>query len=145
MEFDNNGNLFPYKAHTTDLNEFEAVFGFDQRRKLLLSTLSTFIIGVQSIIPDDFTIWVDGSFVTQKHNPNDIDIVVFINFQHFESKENQLTALKERQEFVDLYYVKVFPNDHPNFDLTQFDKLDWFHFFTSDRKNKRKGFIELKF
>nr|WP_147300368.1 hypothetical protein [Dyadobacter luteus] len=101
------------------------------------------MVELKQITTDDVVFWIDGSFVTQKTKPNDIDVVVFVNFQYFKSKQNQLSALKESQEFVDLYYVKVFPEDHPNFHLTKLDKLDWLHFFTTDRKNKRKGFIEL--
>jgi hypothetical protein len=145
MKFDNNGYIFPYKPHKLTVHEFELIFGSDEHRKFLLSKLFQFIGELKQITTDDVVSWIDGSFVTQKNKPNDIDVVVFINFQYFKSKENQLTTLKERQELVDLYYVKVFPEDHPNCHLTKLDKLDWLHFFTTDRKNKRKGFIELTF
>lgn len=143
MTFDKNGNLFPYKAHTLTFDVFALTFGVDERRKFLLSQLLHFLHELKNILTDDTVFWVDGSFVTQKMEPKDIDVVIFVNFQYFKAKESQLTALKESQEFVDLYYVKVFPKDHPNYQLTQFDKLDWLHFFTTDRKNKKKGFIEL--
>ena len=143
MEFDKNGNLFPYKIHALTFDEFELVFGFNEHRKFLLSILLHFVTELRNIISDEPEIWIDGSFVTQKMHPRDIDIVIFVNFQYFKSKETLLTILKERQEFVDLYYVKVFPEDHPDNQLTQLDKLDWLHFFTTDRKNKRKGFIKL--
>ena len=145
MKFDNNGYTFPYKPHKLTIDEFELIFGFDEHRKFLLSKLFQFMVELKQITTDDVLFWIDGSFVTQKIKPNDIDVVIFVNFQYFKSKENQLTALKERQEFVDLYYVKVFPEHHPNCHLTNLDKLDWLHFFTTDRKNKKKGFIELTF
>jgi hypothetical protein len=145
MKFDNNGNLFPYEAHTLSFDKFELVFGFDENRKFLLSKLLSFITELKSVLSDKLTIWVDGSFVTQRTDPKDIDIVIFVNFHYFESKKRELTALKESEEFVDLYYIKVLPEDHPNYYLTKFDTLDWLHFFTRDRKERRKGFIELKF
>ncbi len=145
MKFDNNGYIFPYKPHKLTIDEFEMIFGSDEHRKFLLSKLFEFMVELKHITKDDLLFWIDGSFVTQKIKPKDIDVVVFVNFQYFKSKENQLTALKESQEFVDLYYVKVFPEDHPNCYLTKLDTLDWIHFFTTDRKNKRKGFIELTF
>lgn len=145
MTFDNNGNLFPYQPNAITFDEFEIVFGFDDHRKLLLTKLSDFIKELKSIVHDDIQLWVDGSFVTKKENPKDIDVVVFIGFQHIESHHVHLATLKEKQEFVDLYYVKVFPDDHTNYQLTQLDRLDWLHFFVTDRRNKRKGFIELTF
>ena len=90
------------------------------------------------ILNDEFTVWINGSFVTQKVNPKDIDIVVFVNYEHLRSKEILLSSFKEKQESVDLYYVKVFPENHENFELTRFDYLHWFYFFTSNRKIRKK-------
>jgi len=100
---------------------------------------------LKNILNDEFTVWINGSFVTKKVDPKDIDIVVFLNYKHLSSKEIILSSFKEKQEYVDLYYVKVFPENHENFELTRFDCLHWFHFFTTNRKNKKKGFIQLKF
>ncbi|MGB3778758.1 MAG: hypothetical protein WA960_10405 [Tunicatimonas sp.] len=38
-------------------------------------------------VSQQFTQWVDGSFVTAREHPNDIDFVTFIDYQLFETKE----------------------------------------------------------
>ena len=145
MEFDNNGNLFPYGIITLSASELDLNFGYNSIRQSLLNEFFVQMKELQMILNDEFTVWINGSFVTQKVNPNDIDIVVFLNYQHLASKEISLSSFKEKQESIDLYYVKVFPENHENFELARFDYLHWFHFFTANRKNKKKGFIQLKF
>jgi hypothetical protein len=98
MKFDNNGNLFPYEAHAISFDKFASVFGFDENRKFLLSKLSSFTTELKRILPGEITIWVDGSFVTRRSDPKDIDLVIFVNFHYFELKKGDLTALKEREE-----------------------------------------------
>lgn len=145
MEFDNNGHLFLYGIITHSISEFDLNFGYNSIRQSLLNEFFVQMDKLKIILNDEFTVWINGSFVTQKVNPNDIDIVVFLNYKHLGSKEILLSSFKEKQEYVDLYYVKVFPENHENFELAQFDYLHWFHFFTNTRKNKKKGFIQLKF
>ncbi|HEV7382948.1 MAG TPA: hypothetical protein VGN64_24295 [Dyadobacter sp.] len=145
MTFDNNGNVFPYKQNSLTSEEFELSFGTNEHRLFLLAQLQDFFTELKSVVEGPIKFWIDGSFVTKKSVPKDIDVVVFINFHSFKLQKRQLSALKEKQEFVDLYYVKVFPEDHIDHHLTQFDQLDWLHFFTTDRRNKKKGFIELTF
>ena len=66
-----NGEL-PPGEHQASLNEVEAVYGSStDRRKLLMQGLreaaSNFeLSGVK-------TLWIDGSFITDKEEPNDID------------------------------------------------------------------------
>ncbi|WP_221389697.1 DUF6932 family protein [Dyadobacter sp. NIV53] len=145
MEFDNNGNLFPYGIITLSAAELSLTFGYNSIRRSLLNNFFLQVEELKIILNDEFTVWINGSFVTQKTDSKDIDIVVFLSYKHLSSKEILLSSFKERQEYVDLYYAKVFPEDHENFELTRFDYLHWFYFFTTNRKNKRKGFIQIKF
>ncbi len=85
MEFDELGFLSPYKLIETDLETFESVFvsnfkNSDTRKKVFQNYLS-YIHDFKNQISNNFYQWIDGSFVTSKLNPNDIDIVTFLNLK----------------------------------------------------------------
>lgn len=145
MQFDSQGNIFPYTTIPVSLSEFEEVFCNNDHRKSLLVHFYSVLNELRVIVDSPLTLWIDGSFATKKIDPRDIDVVAFIPFEIFKLKENQLSNLKRKTEFVDLYYIKKFPEEHANHQLTWFDQLYWLHFFSSNRKNKKKGFLELNF
>ncbi len=67
--------------HTKTLEETYLIcvdsFKDKQRREELFSLLKMFLAEIKSQI-GDCEIWLDGSFLTKKMNPNDIDIVVYL-------------------------------------------------------------------
>lgn len=68
--FNENGVL-PQGIYVTDFVTFSLRFGFSQRRKDLLQGLSSAISILKAA--GCSTIYIDGSFVTDKELPNDID------------------------------------------------------------------------
>ncbi len=62
-----------------------------RRRELLLDSFIDFICGAESLgIFTEF--WLDGSFLTDKESPNDIDLVLFFDglpYQSFSPREQQ--------------------------------------------------------
>ena len=145
IEFNEYGYLIPADIHNLELDEIEYHFGFNEHRQHILQAFKALINDLRLSINESFTVWIDGSFVTKKTFPNDIDIVVFVSEDSFIQKQDLLSALKSQNKAVDLYFIKVFSENHPNAQITVFDRLDWFHFFRTDRKNRKKGFIEIKF
>ena len=105
----------------------------------------SYLIDLQMIGIKDFTQWIDGSFVTQKTTPNDIDIVTFVPDNFYNLYQEKLIALKETYQGLDCYYVKNYPENHPNRVISDFDRIQWLFFFRTDRKKQNKGFIELNF
>ena len=59
-------------------------------------------------VPEEM--WVDGSFATSKINPNDIDVVVFLNYKNFSSELNGFLSQIGRENYCDTYYA-IEPND----------------------------------
>lgn len=57
-------------------NHFLKDFPASKTRKLLIDGLNTYI-GHLSSIGAPVELWIDGSFTTNKENPNDIDLVIF--------------------------------------------------------------------
>ena len=74
-EFDENGNL-PFKISIVDFDEFENKFskGLSQRRNLIRGYYKQHL---KEILSCAYVLehWIDGSFVTLKENPWDIDIL----------------------------------------------------------------------
>ncbi|HEY4322812.1 MAG TPA: hypothetical protein VGN20_02470 [Mucilaginibacter sp.] len=96
--------------------------------------------------------WIDGSFVTKKSEPQDIDLVTFIDFSVVEALGNDLTDYKYPASQiifgVDAYIVKTYPSDHKYYSSYLADKAYWMDFFNKTRRNRignklAKGFLEL--
>jgi hypothetical protein len=159
MEFDELGYLSPYKVIETNLETFERIFvsnfeNSDTRKKLFQNYVS-YINDFKNQISENFYQWIDGSFVTSKLNPNDIDIVTFLNADIYQYKTPQLAdfqgiKLKTEQK-SDCYFVKEYPAEHKNHEIiTHYDSVEWFHLFSKSRvqrngKRHSKGIIQINF
>ena len=159
MEFDPQGNLFPHKVIEIDLEEFEKIFitnfpNSESRNRLFQNYLS-YIQKIKDEIDSTFYQWIDGSFVTSKLNPNDIDLVTFINFEFYENNLSKLTDLQghnlKKEQNLDCYFVKEYPIEHKNYEIiTKYDSVEWFHLFSKTRVNRNgkrysKGIIQINF
>jgi len=104
-------------------------------------------------ISPNFTVWIDGSFVTQKINPNDIDLVIFLEATIFREKETELKSLERtyKLEDLDLYFVKIYPENHKKYTAYKLDKADWNFLFTKTKRHTRtrksfsKGFLSIEY
>ncbi len=162
MEFDDYGNLFPYKLIETDIETFERIFVANfknsDRRKMLFQNYLSYIHDFKNQISENFYQWIDGSFVTSKLNPNDIDIVTFVSAENYEKNSSKLVdfqgdRIKKEQE-LDCYFVKEYPVEHKNYELiTHLDYVYWLDFFSKAKpkpnartvKKYAKGIIQINF
>ena len=101
---------------------------------------------------NQFFQWINGSFVTQKNTPRDIDLVSFIDYRILENYQPDLNKfvypLSKEIYSVDAYIVKLFPDNDKNLIFSKSDLLYWFHHFQKTRPNKSgeklyKGFIKI--
>ncbi len=142
--FDNNGYLFPYDILPTDWEVFVNTFGYNACRAELLADYQDFISTLCGILRIDHRQWVDGSFVSQREKPGDIDVVVFVPHTHFGNATDQLKQLKKEWEGrIDCYFVETFPIGHQRYEIGRADELDWYHFLHTDRRKRPKGILEL--
>lgn len=154
MEFDINGNLEPYEIIYTDWATFKAkfvdAFPRSSTRQVIFDNFSVYMEKLSAIIGTDFHQWIDGSFVTRKLNPDDIDFVTFVNAKIFSHNEQKLNLLREYSRGqslrIDGYFVKNYPKDHKRFVQSYLDSVHWMHDFGKDsRKGQSKGFIQLNY
>ena len=145
FEFNQFCNLIPGNTPIlcTFNNLFES-FAWNEYRRLLLVELHSFISDVKILLPDDTKIWVDGSFITNKILPNDIDLVIFVNTSVYQENYYLLKKIRIKYSNIDAYFVEVFPKDHKKYQYGELDKIEFLHLFSKDRKRRNKGFIELK-
>lgn len=158
MVFDEQGNLFPHEKIELTLSEFETMFvrSFNnERRNELFNSYISFISDLSSLVTTRFIQWVDGSFVTSKSTPNDIDLLTIIDFKTFESKEKlihdrfRLQGAKEKYG-IDAYTIRAYPLEHRNHFLYHSDMLYWYNWFGHTKRSRTgktspKGFVELQF
>ncbi len=134
LNFDKKGNL--ENDLILSVTEFKEAFGYSEERKKkidslleLARALSSFNCGLMYIV---------GSFVTNKKQPNDIDVC-------FDITEVDLKALKKR--YPELYTEKGQKEIHELLKVhliyfTSYDTeiLDWFRF---DRNGNKRGIIKI--
>ena len=79
-------------------------------------------------------------------NPNDVDVVLFIDYQLFEILENEISKFKSIAIYdeIDVYVEKKYPENHRYFIRYQTDLLYWNQLFTRNRKKQNKGYLTFK-
>lgn len=150
MEFDSYGNLTPYQVIETDLatvrqrfvDQFSSVV-----RVRLFDAFIQYINDVEAVTGSGFFVWINGSFITQKPEPNDIDFVIFIDYQHYQQHERTLEQIRQRRFLpgsgVDGYFVIVYPTEHRQRSWFESDQIRWLHDFGTSLSNRRKGIVQL--
>ncbi len=78
MIFDFNGFLLPTEKIIIDYKYFNEYYSQLENRKKLLNSFNVIIKYLLENTEDIFYIWIGGSFVTRKEEPNDIDFTVFL-------------------------------------------------------------------
>ena len=161
IHFDARGNLKPYEKIEIDLDSFRKHFvddfaGEHQRRTEIFENYSNFLQAFRQEVTEGFIQWVDGSFVTKKSTPRDIDFVTLIDYQTYERYqtiiENKYRRQPARNTFglVDAYVVKMYPVGHSQRWVSEYDLVYWRRWFSEIRMNRAKkkfakGFIEIRF
>lgn len=154
LNFDNHGNLFPYEPIEVDLDTLEAyfvtAFPKSQTRKRLFENYLRYIYRFQDEVFPFFEQYINGSFVTKKENPKDIDIVTFLDFEVYEKRGDRFLdkfwTFSLEDKGIDAYLVKDYPKNHQMYQETAEAKIIWEDLYT--RRNKRqpsKGFLKIVF
>lgn len=158
INFDIYGHLKPYNLIEMEWQDFETIFvhSFEENslRNQLFQIFQKYVNDLIQVIGKSFHVWVDGSFISTKELPKDIDIVTFIPSELFYQFENELIPFSKYGieriygKGLDGYLVVVYPKDHPKYFVTECDEKEWFYLFSQSRTNRKgkklpKGFIKL--
>lgn len=126
------------------VDEFET----SQTRKKIFEQ---FVMWVNLLVQDYqiYEIWIDGSFVTNKVNPNDIDLVIFVHVNDYLRLNSNWDKLRD-VKLIDAYYSLAVCEKSQNA-LTEKEywpfvnnRNYWRGQFGFDRSDNPKGFLVLK-
>jgi hypothetical protein len=157
LKFTEDGYLTPISGIETDLATFKTFvdnFPLSEKRQFLFHNYLEYLRLFSRKITPHFEQWINGSFVTKKDNPNDIDFVTFIDaliFERNEAKLEEFWSFSLEEEGLDAYIVKIYPPDSPLFVThTEHFKNVWLKRYCrtktdTDLDSAKKGFIKLKF
>ena len=145
--FDENGYLKPYKPLEMNLTQFRSTFVFNEHRNDLYDEYIEFIRRLKNMPIGHFHQWVNGSFTTRKTFPKDIDFVSFVDSNFYRKFEGRLLSMAEEFKYrhLDAYFEPVFPENHFMSAVTRYNSEDWKQLYGSDRKFRRKGFIQINY
>ncbi len=93
-------------------------------------------------------IWIDGSFTTEKPEPDDIDILLVVDYLALNRLPETLKPLVGsllNRGFVKINFnidVLVLPENHPEIDYDE-RRSYWRGWFGFDRKEKPKGLVRV--
>ena len=157
IQFDEHGYLVPYQEIDVNLEiietHFVEQFQGSRTRHGLFTNFQWYLETFKAEIFPHFEQWLNGSFVTQKLNPADIDFVTFLNFRVFQAKEGLLDnflSFSLETKGLDAYIVPVFPVDHENHQTSKAFQNQWLNRFTTTKADDldriyQKGFLKLTF
>ena len=159
FSFDIRGYLKPYGRNATDLNLLQRLFvanmADSETRDKLYEGYLRYNDDLKALLSGQkYTQWVDGSFISNKLNPCDIDLVNLIDHELVEEYEEGLKDFimgRGKETYgVDGYVIVIYPEGHPKYIRTRSDLVYWEHWFSKSRKDRRKqrypkGFLELEF
>jgi hypothetical protein len=96
LRFDENGYLKPYDAVDASWKDIEEFFVFNDRRADLAIQLRGIVSRLAGFKSERLQIWIDGSFATLKAQPNDIDVVCFVDDTLYDVSLPLFESLKKR-------------------------------------------------
>jgi hypothetical protein len=130
-----------------NLEDFENTFVFTNRRAEIFKNYLEFVDILKGLPIGNFFQWLDGSFVTKKPFPNDLDLVTFVDANAFMRFENRLRVLETdcRWNRLDAYSVPVYPETTFKHYITRYAMEEKQELFGSDRLGQPKGFIQINF
>lgn len=152
VTFEANGML-PAGFHDCSVQEFIATFvdnfPTSQRRRIIMEALWDFSREVYNVgIPGEF--WVDGSFVTAKVNPNDANLVLFLQIPNMNVLGPQLMAFRQKyKDTLDIYFAYAASPENQQYanpkDYQQFvnQRNYWRGQFGFDRADSPKGIVRI--
>lgn len=131
-EFNEKGYL-PPGLYQSDFEEIQQRFGNTIRRQELLKNLYNFVDIIRRACASRLIL--DGSFVTNKKSPSDIDAILVMP-DDFDTTSNEARVILESHTRFNIHLFPV--QESENEFLRQ-----WIEFFGYDRNGEPKGLVEV--
>jgi len=153
VTFDNFGNLYPHNIISCNLKKCNELFVYEfpnsNTRLALFESYIAYRKAIFSVVGQPFKQWVNGSFITQKQNPNDIDLANLIPYNdELDARIEQILPYFTVGGSIEIYQIDahlipIYSESDLRFENTQL-RMDYFkRWFGQDRNENPKGFIEI--
>lgn len=154
MNFDVNGNL-EAGIHDITMEELQDIFvnsfPSSNTRPVIFSGYYSHDSHLKEL---NITIekFVDGSYVTKKNDPRDIDFLCIADALEVDNlpddKKHLLSNLIDNEccknaYMCDVYFLASLPEDHPNYPQYRCMRKYWMGEFGFDRQERAKGFVRM--
>ncbi len=156
LHFDERGNLKPYDCIRSSIDEMKDYFvnaiESETREKNFEKYMRYSSDLKRHSGGRELKQWINGSFVTMKNNPNDIDLVTFLDQEQIRNLGKFIENFKMHNGLllygVDAYIVEEYPLSSNRFSYTAGNKAYWNMQFVNTKMNRlgrkyRKGFLEI--
>lgn len=140
LEIDRTTGCLAPGTHPATLQEVERVFGDGVRRRQIIAGLRFVVTKLVGFGVE--TIWLDGSFVTTKLRPNDVD-VVYVPPVGADTSQWGILAFARRTELKKLHMVDLWPHPSPQPTAGGFSTVPLIDWFRGNRDGTEKGVVEL--
>lgn len=145
INFDTNGNVEPYEIIEVLLNILQKEFTFNNHREEIFEEYLAFCDTLKLMGIEHFYQFIDGSFITKKLFPNDIDVVTFVEANFFNNNAVKLLNLRNKFSKIDCFFVPNYQLEERNYFVTQFGLFEWEQLFNTDREYNPKGILKIIF
>jgi hypothetical protein len=139
--------------HVMSLPELRALcvtnFALSTSREQLMRSVEALCTAVSTALISS-EIWVDGSFLTQKMDPADVDLVVVVQSTSWPGTGQQRHILNRvaRKNFgsppCDSYVLVEYPAGSPHFSVSEIMRAYWIKQFCFNRNEEMKGLAVLR-
>ncbi len=146
ITFDKNGFLTPYNEISCDWETLEKTFLFNQQRADLYLELLNFLKIFKENDVFFEKIWINGSFISKKEFPNDIDILFFVDFSLYLQHEALFSSFYRNRKTIDCQFIAVYPEKHQKHFITVSDTIEYRYNYSRNWKSRlkqHKGFLEI--
>jgi len=92
-----------------------------QHRRAIFEEYLALVEALRNLEIGPFFQWINGSCVTQKAHPRDLDVVTFVDFGNFQGKEDVLKKNFYASSTLDCYFVVSYPEGYPAYTLFRLD------------------------
>lgn len=156
MRFDERGHLFPHTVIETSLSDFEKIFvqSLENRehRYGLFENYLRFVNELRKAFEAPFYQLIDGSFITRKEFPGDIDLVTFVRFEVLNRKNHLARYFLENAKTrygIDGYFAGTCRRGH-YYESAVKDEAYWLNLYGLSREDENgvrhpKGIIKIQF
>lgn len=141
--FDTYGYLTPYEIQqATHKMVVDTLLINPHRQMIWIQYIAFERVMVNRQVPV-VVVWLDGSFVSRKEIPNDLDVVWFIDADYLSPNYRMLDQVRNQFPLLHILFAEYHRVDTPNAQaINRIEKFKWFSLFSS-KNRQSKGFLEL--